>query len=155
QRLATSGETSSRRLAWGIIRQAPELLTREILSSLLAGLRTHHALRRLRRLEQRIGPNPLIREAVAEREQKLRMRCSRCTAELRRREMIQHLWTAHGLVLHGHRPRDPWDVIEEWIAHFARSGDEKLLERCCELGERADPQHGLLRVYRRFLSRGL
>jgi hypothetical protein len=69
--------------------------------------------------------------------------------------MIQHLWTAHGSVLDGRRVRDPWDVIDDWIGYCRQRPDPGLLQRCVELGERADPQAGLARVYRQFLKNGL
>jgi hypothetical protein len=155
QQLATNPNPVSRRLAWAMIDRAPKLLTGEILEGLLAGLRTQPALEQLRRLEQRIGTNRLIDNARQGREQNVRMRCFSCSAELRRTDMIRHLWTVHGMVLDRHRPRDPWIVIDEWIVHYARRHKPKYLRRACTLAERCDPQNGLRRVYARFLASGL
>jgi hypothetical protein len=155
RRLAASREAIARRLAWGVAERAPSLLTREVLDTLTEGLRTHHALDRLRRLEQRTGPHPVLREFQADLEQRVRMRCSRCAVELRRRDMIQHLWSAHGLVLDGHRAREPWEVIDDWITCYQRGLEPALLDRCRLLGQRADQEQGLTRVYRHFLARGL
>jgi hypothetical protein len=155
RRLATSADAIARQLAWEIVERAPALLTSEILDALTVGMRTHHILERLRHLERRTGRQPVLDAFRAEVEMRVRMRCSRCGAELRRREMIPHLWTVHGLVLDGKRARDPWNVIDLWIAWHQRRPDAGLLERCRELGERTDPEHGLQRVYRRFLAGGL
>jgi hypothetical protein len=155
QQLAKSSDPVGRRLAWAMIDRAPKLLTGEILEGLLAGLRTQPALEQLQRLERRICANPLIEKARQAREQNVRMRCSFCSAELRRTDMIRHLWTVHGMVLDGHRPRDPWIVIDEWIVHYIRRHNGKYLQRACELAERCDPKNGLRRVYARFLACGL
>jgi hypothetical protein len=153
--LVAGTDATGRRLAWSLAERVPTLLTRAILESLLSGFSTRQAVETLHSLAQREGVNPAVRELLAERERNVRMRCTRCGAELRRAEMIQHLWTMHGLVLDNRRTRDPWEVIDEWIAHYRRRRDDKLLERCRELGEHCDPQHGLIRVYRRFLAGGL
>jgi hypothetical protein len=155
RRLATSADPVARQLAWEIAERAPAILTTEILDALTVGMRTHHILERLRHLERRTGQQPVIDTFRFEVEMRVRMRCSRCGAEFRRREMIPHLWTAHGLVLDGKRARDPWNVIDLWIAWYQRRPDPRFLERCRELGERVDPEIGLLRVYRRFLVGGL
>jgi len=105
QRLAASPDLPARRLAWSLAELAPSLLTGEVLDGLLRGMRSQQAIDTLRRLERRVGPNPAVQEALREREQNLRIRCSRCGAESRRPDMIQHLWTAHGLVLDGRRVR--------------------------------------------------
>jgi hypothetical protein len=155
QQLATNPNPISRRLAWAMIDRAPQLLSSDILEGLLAGLRTQPALEQLRRLEQRIGRNSLIDTARQSREQNVRMRCFSCSAELRRTDMIRHLWTVHGMVLDRQRPRDPWIVIDEWITHYIRRHNGKYLKRACELAERSDPRNGLRRVYARFLACGL
>jgi hypothetical protein len=155
QQLAKNSNPISRRLAWAMIDRAPKLLTSDILEGLLAGLRTQPALEQLQRLERRIGANPLIEKARQAREQNVRMRCYFCSAELRRADMIRHLWTVHGMVLDGHRPRDPWIVIDEWIVHYVRRHRDKYLKRACALAERCDPKNGLRRVYARFLACGL
>src|SRR5262249_34302512 len=155
QQLAINPNLAGRHLAWAMIDRTPKLLTSEILEGLLAGQRTQPALEQLRRLERRIGRNSLIDKARQAREQNVRMRCFSCSAELRRTDMIRHLWTVHGMVLDHQRPRDPWIVIDEWIAHYIRRHKGKYLRRACELAERCDPQNGLRRVYARFLACGL
>jgi hypothetical protein len=155
QRLAASKDATARRLGWAIAACAPALLTDEILQGLLSGTHTGEALEYLRWLEQQIGPHPVIRDMREQREQNARMLCTRCNAGFRRPEMIQHLWSVHGLVLDGRRVREPWDVIDDWVRHYRVTHQAPLLERSRELAERADPQHGLPRVYRRFLAGGL
>jgi hypothetical protein len=142
-------------LGWTIAAHAPCLLTHDLVEGLLTGTRTPEALELLRWLEGQIGPHPVISEVRDQREQNARMLCTRCNAGFRRADMIQHLWSVHGLVLDGRRVRDPWDVIDDWVRHYRVTEQENLLERCRELAERADPERGLPRVYRRFLAGGL
>jgi hypothetical protein len=153
--LAANADPAGRSLAWAVAERAPSLLTREILECLLAGLGARQAIEALQRLGRRTGPHPAILDILREREQALIVRCSRCSATLPWGEMVQHLWSVHGLVLDGRRARDPWEVIDDWIAHYGRRHDAKLLDRCCELAARCDPLGGLERVYRRFLAHGV
>src|SRR5439155_12477013 len=83
------------------------------------------------------------------------MRCPRCPTELRRRDMVQHLWLEHRLVLDGRRVREPEQLIEDWVAEYRQARKPELLERCRILGQRIDPQHGLTRVQRLFLIAGI
>jgi hypothetical protein len=106
-------------------------------------------------------------------EDRQRMSCPRCPVQLRRRQMVQHLWEVHGLMLDGHRVREPWQLIEDWITSIADCGlriadstDQAaignlqaqiahLQARCRALGQRLDPANGLLRVQRLFLAHGV
>jgi hypothetical protein len=153
--LAAGADPTGSALAWELVQRAPALLTHEILERLISDYPTRQAIQRLRQLGRRIGLHPAVQETLRVREQAVRVRCTRCRAELRRAEMVQHLWSAHGLVLDGRRVRDPWEVIDDWIAHYRRHHDARLLDRCCELAGRCDPVGGLDRVYRRFLSQGV
>jgi hypothetical protein len=141
-------------LAAELVRVA-KLDAREVIEALIADQPTGQAIDTLRRLEQRIGPHPAIGPIRVEIEQRVRLRCSRCGAELRRKEMIDHLWTNHALVLDGRRVRDPWEVLEDWIACYRQSGDAALLNRCRLLAQRLSPENGLTRVQRLFLTRGV
>jgi hypothetical protein len=88
-------------------------------------------------------------------EERVRLACPRCGVQLRRRPMVNHLWQEHGLLLDGRRVREPWPMIEAWVEDYRRLRDTDLLDRCRFLGERLDPDHGLTRVRRLFLSRGI
>ncbi|HMF14932.1 MAG TPA: hypothetical protein VKE94_21600, partial [Gemmataceae bacterium] len=154
EQLATSTDASARHLARSVANRVPGLLMREVLESLLSDSAPKQAIEWLRWLAKGKESNPAVLEVLAERERGVCLRCSRCNGQFARAEMIQHLWSAHGLVLDKRRPRDPWDVIDDWIAHYRRRHDEKLLQRCYELGQRWNPKLGLLRVYRRFLAGG-
>jgi hypothetical protein len=128
---------------------------RQVIDALLTDLSNAEASDRLRKLEQRLGTHPAISAIRTQFEERVRLRCSRCGAELRRKDMIEHLWTRHGLVLEGRRVRDPWEVIEDWIEFYRRHGDAELLNRCRTLAQRLEPERGLARVQRLFLTHGI
>jgi hypothetical protein len=130
-------------------------LVTELLQKLVSGLAKARSIERLRRLEQRTGKAPAIDALCARLEDRLRMSCPRCSAELRRPEMIRHLWEEHRLLLEGRRVREPWGLIEEWVDAFRGRPDPELLDRCRLLGQQLDPEHGLLRVERLILARGV
>lgn len=127
----------------------------EVLDLLTAGLRTQRAIDLLEQLAHRVGRLPALGERLEQLEARVRLRCTRCAAEHRRPEMIQHLWTTHALVLDGRRIRDPWDVMRDWLSFYRRRRDPELLDRCRQLGQRLDPERGLARVHRLFLRKGV
>jgi hypothetical protein len=129
--------------------------TNEVLGALVAGLPKVKAVERLRRLQEHFGPAPTIEQFRSRIEDLIRMRCPRCPVEMRRREMVQHLWTEHTLILDGRRAREPWALIEDWIDKFRRKGDAELLTRCRALAQRLDAENGLQRVHRLFMKRGV
>ena len=85
----------------------------------------------------------------------IRMSCPRCPTELRKKDMVGHLWDTHRLVLDGERVRKPWRVIEDWIVEYGLEKDPLVLQRCRELALRDDPQTGLARLHRLLYRRGL
>src|SRR5262249_13857852 len=91
----------------------------ELLKVMTAGLGEQRGIERRRELEKLVGPTPAVEEVCAELEDQVRMRCPRCEVELRRRDMVQHLWDQHRLVLVGRRVREPWDAIAEWASACA------------------------------------
>jgi hypothetical protein len=127
----------------------------ELLNALVGGLKRPRAIERLRRLEQMIGPAPVIETFCVQLEENLRMSCPRCGVELRRPEMVQHLWEQHRLVLEGRRVREPWQLIEEWLDAYRDSRDPRLLERGEELVRRLDPERGPGKLHRLMVARGL
>ncbi len=90
-------------------------LAEELLQTLISGLGKAKSIERLRRFELRAGKSPIVDALCGQIEDRLRMSCPRCPAQLRRPEMIGHLWNEHRLVLDGRRVREPWSMIEEWI----------------------------------------
>jgi hypothetical protein len=52
--------------------------------------------------------------------------------------MIGHLWEQHRLVLDGHRVRDPWSLVEEWLAAYRASPNPELLQNCRTLAGRLE-----------------
>lgn len=83
-----------------------------------------------------------------------RMCCPRCNLELRRAEMIDHLWREHRLVLDGRHVREPWSVLQGWLEE-SRDLSASLRERCETLAQQADPDQGLTRLSRLVLQRGI
>jgi hypothetical protein len=125
---------------------------REILDALVAGSGKARAIDRLRELEKRVGPSPLIDELCAHLEDQVRMVCPRCSVQMRRPAMRDHLWEKHRLVLDGRRVREPWRVIEDWLSDYQMERDAAVLEQCRTLAQRLDADRGLLRLYRLILA---
>ena len=67
--------------------------------------------------------------------------------------MVKHLRLAHRLLLDGNRARDPWAVIEDWVASYHKTGDRSLLPRCFELVQHFDGEDGNGRL-RQLLTTG-
>jgi hypothetical protein len=127
----------------------------DFLQTLVGGLGKSRSIERLRELERRAGRHPAIDAACARLEDRLRMTCPRCAVEMRRPDMVRHLWEEHRLVLDGRRVRDPRAVIDDWITNYLARPDPELLERCRILGERLDPENGAEEVNRQLLRRGV
>jgi hypothetical protein len=117
-------------------------LTEELLRTLVSGLGKSKSIERLRRFEGIAGKNPVVETLCAQLEDRLRMNCPRCETQLRRPEMIAHLWNEHRLVLDGRRVREPWSMIEEWLDAYRERQDANLLERCRMLVQRLDAEEG-------------
>jgi uncharacterized C2H2 Zn-finger protein len=127
----------------------------EVLDALVARRGKARAVELLNQLEEQTGPSAIIAERRTQLENQIRMRCPRCGLQLRRIQMAEHLWSEHSLLLEGRRVREPWRLVEDWIAEYQRQGDAGLLVRCRALGQHLDPEHGLSRVYRRFAANGI
>lgn len=117
---------------------------RSLLEASLAGRSEGRALRRLGRVQKRVGPHPILDALHAELEAKAPMRCPRCQARFPQHAMGAHLWQEHQLVLEGRKVREPWSMIEDWLAEGPPTPD--LLERCKVLAQRLDPEGGTLRL---------
>ena len=130
-------------------------LAEELLQTLVSGLGKARAIKRLHRFERRAGKSPALDALCAKIEDQLRMSCPRCAIELRRLEMIAHLWDEHRLVLDGRRVRDPWSLIEEWVEQYRERQEEELLDRCRAMVQRLDSDEGPQRFHRLLLSRGI
>lgn len=117
-------------------------LTEELLQTLVSGLGKSKSIERLRRFEGVAGKNPVVETLCEQLEDRLRMNCPRCETQLRRPEMIAHLWNEHRLVLDGRRVREPWSMIEEWLDAYRERRDATLLERCRMLVQRLDAEGG-------------
>jgi hypothetical protein len=113
------------------------------------------AVERLRQLEKRVGSLAAVRDRLQQLENRIRMRCPRCHVQMRRPDMVKHLWTDHGLLLDGRRVRTPWRQIESWVREFRRNRQAELLDRCRDLARKADPVDGMPRLQRLFLKRGI
>jgi uncharacterized C2H2 Zn-finger protein len=127
----------------------------DFLQTLIGGLGRSRSIERLRELERRVGRHPAIDATCARLEERLRMACPRCGLEMRRPDMIRHLWEEHRLGLAGRRVREPRGVIDEWIEAYLARPDPELLERCRILSERLDPERGAAEINRMFLRRGI
>lgn len=113
------------------------------------------AIDKLRQLEKRVGQAPAIDLLCARLEDQVRMDCPSCGAQLRRIDMVRHLWEGHRLILEGRRVREPWRVIEDWVVDYRLEKDPVLLERCRDLARKMDDQRGLERLQRLLLRHGV
>jgi hypothetical protein len=129
--------------------------TYDFLQTLVGGLGKLRSIEQLRELERRAGRHPAIDATCTRLEERLRLACPRCGIEMRRPDMIHHLWEDHRLVLAGRRVRDPRDVIGDWIDAYLARPEPELLEHCRTLGERLDPERGVSEINRLFLRRGI
>jgi hypothetical protein len=126
-----------------------------VLRTYVSGSGKLRALQKLQQLEQRFGQAPAIEELTRDLDGLIRMTCPRCPTQLRKKDMVQHLWERHRLVLDGQCVREPWRVLEDWAVDYALEKDAALLERCRELAVRAEPEGGLLRLYRLMFRHGV
>jgi hypothetical protein len=127
----------------------------EILNSLTEGLGTVRAVERLSKLRERVGPRPGLLAHLRRLEARMRMRCPRCGLELRRPEMIDHLWREHGLLLDGDRVREPWAVLGDWLEARRGKTDPVLVAHCRAIARQVDPENGPARVNRLILRTGV
>lgn len=126
----------------------------DFLQTLVSGLGKERSIQRLRRLERRVGKAPAIDALCEKLEDQLRMSCPRCGEQLRRPEMIRHLWEAHRAVLVGRKVKEPWPLVEEWIDAWKAGGPAQLLANCRNLAQHLEPEQGLHKVNRLILARG-
>src|SRR5262249_25482677 len=112
---------------------------RRALTAYLAGLGKTRSVERLWRL-QALHAHPLVATWRSRIEAKVKMRCPRCQVELRRPEMMAHLWQEHRLLLDGWKVREPWPLIEDWVARLPRQGASEHVERLQQLVGQLDPE---------------
>jgi hypothetical protein len=87
--------------------------------------------------------------AIESHRQRLRdhatLLCPDCQTVLTLKQLEEHAWQAHRLVLQRGRWRPVWDVIGGLLDEFAAGGDEATLRQALELAEtddeKAGPQH--------------
>ncbi len=129
--------------------------TAELLRAYVGQSSKKRGMEKLQQLEQRFGHSPALDLVVQELDDELRMACPRCEIELRKKDMVAHLWDKHRLILDGQRVREPWRVIEDWIVDYGLEKDPQVLQRCRELALKDDPSAGLARLQRLLYRRGL
>jgi hypothetical protein len=126
-----------------------------LLDAYVAGLDAAEAFKQLWRLQRRTGKAPAVRELSARLDNQLGQRCPRCAERLPQPELARHVWEKHQVVLYGRGVREPWRLMDHWIAAYRLRHDPELLQRCQTLAEWLDPEQGLLRVYRLCLAGGI
>ena len=77
----------------------------EVLEAYVSATSKVRAVERLQALEAQVGKMPVLDAVVSAIEERVRMTCPRCAAQLERREMVKHLWDDHRLLLEGRRVR--------------------------------------------------
>ncbi|MBX9680434.1 MAG: hypothetical protein K2X38_16875 [Gemmataceae bacterium] len=127
----------------------------ELLRKFVEGSGKLRGIERLDRLELRVGRMAAIDEVRGALQQRVRMNCPRCGIELQQRDMLNHLWDRHRLVLDQQRVREPWRVLADWVVDYRLEKDQAILERCKELALRSDPRDGIGRLHRLLLSQGV
>jgi hypothetical protein len=127
----------------------------DLLRAYVAHSSKKRGIEKLEHLEQRFGHSPAIDLVARELDNEIRMSCPRCPTELRKIDMVAHLWDKHRLLLDGERVREPWRVIEDWVVDYGLEKDPQVLLRCRELAQRDDPKNGLARLQQVLYRRGL
>jgi uncharacterized C2H2 Zn-finger protein len=127
----------------------------DLLHAYVAGSGKVRAIEKLHQIEQRFGQAPAIDALCSSLEEEVRMTCPRCPTQLRRKDMVRHVWERHGLVLDGQRVREPWRVLEDWAVDYRLEKDAELLRRCRELAAQVDPADGVNRLHRILLKDGM
>jgi hypothetical protein len=139
-----------------VIRSVPgsSRYVERVVESLRRRVAPARALGRLRRLAALVPPPAPLSRALGELDTGATTPCPRCGARLEHDELIKHLWERHRLLLENGRVREPWDVIGQWLADFARTNLPDFLDRAIELAQALDPAEGLSRVHRLLLIGG-
>ena len=94
-------------LAALVTRQATPEQVAEQLHKLARQTGKARALELFAHLEEHVGPHPALAEVQGQLEQRIRMTCPRCPAELLQPQMVVHLWREHRLLLDGLRFASP------------------------------------------------
>ncbi len=134
-------------------KEGPRALS--VLKALVAGLPRHEGFARLRRLAPRVADSPALADYLSHLGRHVRLGCPRCRQRLRRPEMVAHLWSEHGLVLDGETAREPWQMLQDWLAAAVARDSAALLARCREFAQRLDPVGGPRRLQRLALAHGV
>ncbi len=129
--------------------------TEGVVRAYIAQSNRTRGIEKLQNIEHRFGHSAVLDAVVRELEDEVRMSCPRCPTELRKKDMVGHLWEKHRLVLDGQRVREPWRVIEDWVVDYGLEKDPQVLKQCRELAIKDDPQTGLARLQRLLYRRGL
>jgi hypothetical protein len=127
----------------------------EFLAAYIASSNKARALEQLRDLEKRLGKSPMLDRLQAETVEQVPMMCSACSREFARKDMSEHLWEEHRLVLDGWRVRQPWRAIEDWVVDYRLEKDPAVLQRCTELARNVDGADGVLRLQQLMLKHGV
>lgn len=131
------------------------LEARDLLLAYVAGTGKLRAIDKLRQVEQLVGQSSEIDRLNAELENQVRMDCPRCGVQLRRLDMVDHLWDRHRLVLDGRCVRDPWRLMEDWLEDYRLEKDQAIMDRCRLLAHKLDPTKGGRRLQRLMLRHGI
>lgn len=123
--------------------------------SFIRGRSKKRSIKFLRGLKKLIGNNTQLEAILKEIEDQVRMDCPRCGIQLPQREMVHHLWTVHELLLEGHRVREPWSFIEDWIEEYRRHGNAEILDQCRTLASRMDSGQSSVRLERYLIQNEL
>ena len=126
-----------------------------VLRAFVAHTSKKRGVQKLQQLEHRFGHSVTIDAVAKELDDEIRMSCPRCPTELKKKDMVGHLWEKHRLILDGQRVREPWRVIDDWVIDYGLEKDPQILQRCRELAVRDDPHAGLARLQRALFRRGL
>jgi hypothetical protein len=81
--------------------------------------------------------------------------CPTCAARFPTAALPVHVWEAHRQLFDGHRARNPWEVIEEWLEQHRRRPNDELVARSRSIAQVLDPKGGLGRLHRRMLAMGV
>lgn len=134
------------RAAARLLRTLPDQIeaVEPVADALVTGLSPSRAVERLRHLQHQVEKNRALDAIIDRREQRVKMDCPRCGAQLPRPGMVKHLWQAHGLLLEKDTARSPAGVAQTIKAEKAAGRDVNAVDRAVVL---TDGDLGFLRSW--------
>jgi len=103
--------------------------TQPVVRALTQGLNRVRAMDRLLKVQARVEKCDSLDAAVTEADNRVKYKCPKCPAYLKRAEFVGHLWVRHRLVFEDNKARDPHPMVDAAITAAATSANPEDLDR--------------------------